>query len=129
MNVVKASFRPEFLNRIDDVILFQRLAKEDMTGIVNIQIGRLQKLLAERRIAVDLDDEAIAWLANKGYEPAYGARPLKRVIQTALQDPLAEKVLAGEIHDGMTVKVTAASDRLIFKPKAGGKPRVVDKAA
>ncbi len=128
MAVVRASFRPEFLNRIDDVILFQRLRAEDMAGIVNIQLERLAKLLAERRITLALDDEAVSWLAAKGYEPAYGARPLKRVIQTALQDPLAEKILAGEIRDGMTVKVTAGSDRLLFKAKAGGAPRAIDKA-
>jgi ATP-dependent Clp protease ATP-binding subunit ClpB len=129
MAVVRASFRPEFLNRIDDVILFQRLRAEDMAGIVNIQLERLAKLLAERRITIDLDDDAISWLAAKGYEPAYGARPLKRVLQTALQDPLAEKILSGEIRDGMTVKITAGSDRLIFKAKAGGAPRAIDKAA
>jgi ATP-dependent Clp protease ATP-binding subunit ClpB len=116
MAVVKASFRPEFLNRVDDVILFHRLQKADMAGIVAIQLKRLDKLLVDRRITLDVGEDAVAWLAEHGYDPAYGARPLKRVIQTSLQDPLAEKILAGDIHDGMTVHVAAASDRLVFEP-------------
>ena len=114
MTVVRANFRPEFLNRVDEVILFHRLKRSDMASIVAIQIGRLEALLADRRITLQLGEDAIEWLANKGYDPAYGARPLKRVIQSALQDPLAEKILAGEVHDGMTVKVGAGSDRLVF---------------
>ncbi|WP_292897391.1 MULTISPECIES: ATP-dependent chaperone ClpB [unclassified Nitratireductor] len=117
MGVVKASFRPEFLNRIDEVILFHRLRRQDMGQIVEIQLQRLGSLLADRKITLDLDSEAIEWLANKGYDPAYGARPLKRVIQKELQDPLAEKILQGEIFDGSTVKVTSGSDRLIFRPR------------
>ena len=117
MNVVKASFRPEFLNRIDEVILFHRLRRQDMGKIVAIQLKRLEKLLADRKITLDLDPEAIEWLAAKGYDPAYGARPLKRVIQKDLQDPLAEKILLGEILDGSTVKITAGSDRLNFRSK------------
>ncbi|EXL06572.1 ATP-dependent chaperone ClpB [Aquamicrobium defluvii] len=120
MNVVKASFRPEFLNRVDEVILFHRLRRQDMGRIVEIQLGRLENLLADRKINLDLDAEAIEWLAQKGYDPAYGARPLKRVIQKELQDPLAEKILGGEILDGSLVKVTAGSDRLNFRSKAGG---------
>ncbi len=116
MAAVKASFRPEFLNRVDDVILFHRLQRSDMTGIVAIQLRRLDKLLADRRIRLQISDDAVAWLAGRGYDPAYGARPLKRVIQTELQDPLAERILAGDIHDGMQVKVDAASDRLVFEP-------------
>jgi ATP-dependent Clp protease ATP-binding subunit ClpB len=117
MNVVKASFRPEFLNRIDEVILFHRLRRQDMGKIVAIQLKRLEKLLADRKITLDLDPESIEWLAAKGYDPAYGARPLKRVIQKDLQDPLAEKILLGEILDGSTVKITAGSDRLNFRSK------------
>jgi ATP-dependent Clp protease ATP-binding subunit ClpB len=117
MAVVKASFRPEFLNRVDEVILFHRLRRQDMGRIVEIQLGRLEKLLTDRKIALDLDREAIDWLADKGYDPAYGARPLKRVMQKYLQDPLAEKILSGEIRDGSTVKITAGSDRLNFRPK------------
>ncbi|HOV05524.1 MAG TPA: AAA family ATPase, partial [Kaistiaceae bacterium] len=112
MTIVKASFRPEFLNRVDEILLFHRLKREHMGAIVDIQMKRLQKLLEERKIVLDLDAGARAWLADKGYDPAYGARPLKRVIQKALQDPLAEKILAGEVHDGMTVPVRAAGDRL-----------------
>ncbi len=117
MAVVKASFRPEFLNRIDEVILFHRLRRQDMGQIVEIQLKRLEKLLSDRKIRLVLDKEAIDWLADKGYDPAYGARPLKRVIQKELQDPLAEKILLGEILDGSTVKITAGSDRLNFRSK------------
>ena len=117
MAVVRASFRPEFLNRVDEIILFHRLRRQDMGKIVEIQLKRLEKLLTERKITLDLDKEAVEWLANKGYDPAYGARPLKRVIQKELQDPLAEKILQGDILDGSTVKVTAGSDRLNFRSK------------
>ncbi len=115
MATVKASFRPEFLNRIDEVILFHRLRRKDMGQIVRIQLGRLEKLLEDRKITLDLDDEAVEWLAAKGYDPAYGARPLKRVMQKELQDPLAEKILLGDIRDGARVVVTAGSDRLNFR--------------
>jgi ATP-dependent Clp protease ATP-binding subunit ClpB len=124
MNVVKASFRPEFLNRVDEVILFHRLRRKDMDRIVEIQLQRLEALLADRKIRLDLDADAIEWLAGKGYEPVYGARPLKRVMQKELQDPLAEKILGGEILDGSTVKVTSGSDRLNFRSK----PTVVEEA-
>jgi ATP-dependent Clp protease ATP-binding subunit ClpB len=119
LNVVKASFRPEFLNRIDEVILFHRLRRQDMGQIVRIQLKRLESLLVDRKIHLELDDEAVEWLAQKGYDPAYGARPLKRVMQKELQDPLAEKILGGEILDGSTVKVTAGSDRLNFRSRSG----------
>jgi len=124
MGVVRASFRPEFLNRVDEVILFHRLRRQDMSTIVEIQLARLEKLLSDRKIELELDRTAIDWLADKGYDPAYGARPLKRVMQKELQDPLAEKILIGEILDGSRVKVTAGSDRLIFRPvsaQAAGK--------
>ncbi len=124
MNVVKASFRPEFLNRVDEIILFHRLRRKDMDRIVEIQLKRLEALLADRKIHLDLDADAIDWLAGKGYEPVYGARPLKRVLQKELQDPLAEKILGGDILDGSTVKVTAGSDRLNFRSK----PTVVEDA-
>ncbi|HHZ10456.1 MAG TPA: ATP-dependent chaperone ClpB [Rhizobiales bacterium] len=117
MAMVRAKFRPEFLNRVDEVILFHRLRRQDMGRIVEIQLKRLEKLLADRKITLDLDAEAIDWLAEKGYDPAYGARPLKRVMQKELQDPLAEKILSGAIRDGSIVKVTAGSDRLNFRPK------------
>ena len=109
---VKTKFRPEFLNRLDDIILFERLKRADMTNIVDIQIDRLRKLLADRKLELVLDDSAKNLLADKGYDPAYGARPLKRVIQRYLQDPLAEQILAGHIQDGATVQVTAQGDDL-----------------
>ena len=126
MAVVKASFRPEFLNRVDEIILFHRLRRENMGAIVKIQLKRLEALLAERKISLALDEQAIAWLAEKGYYPAYGARPLKRVIQKELQDPLAEKILGGDILDGSTVDVGTGSDRLLFV--SNGKP-VTEEAA
>jgi ATP-dependent Clp protease ATP-binding subunit ClpB len=106
MAVVRASFRPEFLNRVDEIILFHRLRRDQMGAIVDIQLRRLDKLLLDRKITLPLTAEARDWLAGKGYEPAYGARPLKRVIQKYLQDPLAELILSGEIHDGEAVPVT-----------------------
>jgi ATP-dependent Clp protease ATP-binding subunit ClpB len=102
---MRARFRPEFLNRLDDIILFHRLRREDMGAIVDIQLERLRKLLSDRKITIDLGDDARTWLANRGYDPAYGARPLKRVIQRNVQDPLAEQILSGKIHDGDTVHV------------------------
>jgi len=115
MGVVRASFRPEFLNRVDEIILFHRLRREDMGRIVQIQLKRLEKLLEDRKIVLDLGDDAVELLAAKGYDPAYGARPLKRVMQKELQDPLAEKILLGDIRDGARVVVTAGSDRLNFR--------------
>jgi ATP-dependent Clp protease ATP-binding subunit ClpB len=114
MAVVRSAFRPEFLNRVDEIILFHRLKRSEMGRIVDIQLGRLQKLLDERKIALALDPAARDWLADKGYDPAYGARPLKRVIQKALQDPLAELILSGRIKDGETVAVTATKRGLAF---------------
>ncbi|MET0529881.1 MAG: ATP-dependent chaperone ClpB, partial [Microvirga sp.] len=107
MGVVRAHFRPEFLNRVDEIILFHRLKRSEMGAIVDIQLARLEKLLLDRKITLELDDTAREWLAEKGYEPAYGARPLKRVIQKNVQDPLAEAILSGEIKDGETVPVHA----------------------
>jgi ATP-dependent Clp protease ATP-binding subunit ClpB len=117
MDVVRASFRPEFLNRVDEIILFHRLKREQMGAIVDIQIARLQKLLDERKLTIELSSEARDWLADKGYEPAYGARPLKRAIQKSLQDPLAEKILAGEIKDGEKVRVGVSGAALSFDTK------------
>jgi ATP-dependent Clp protease ATP-binding subunit ClpB len=116
MDVVRASFRPEFLNRVDEIILFHRLKREDMAGIVEIQFRRLENLLTDRRIKLELEEGAVNWLADKGYDPAYGARPLKRIMQAELLDPLADKILSGDIHEGMTVRISAASDRLLFEP-------------
>ncbi|TAU90588.1 ATP-dependent chaperone ClpB [Rhizobium leguminosarum] len=117
MEVVRGHFRPEFLNRIDEIILFHRLKREEMGAIVDIQLKRLVALLAERKIVIDLDEEARHWLANKGYDPVYGARPLKRVIQKFVQDPLAEQILSGQVPDGSTVTVTSGSDRLQFRTR------------
>jgi ATP-dependent Clp protease ATP-binding subunit ClpB len=114
MGAVRAHFRPEFLNRLDEIILFHRLTRADMDRIVDIQIERLMKLLEERKIAIKLDAKAKAWLAETGYDPVYGARPLKRVIQRALQDPLARMILEGEIPDGEAVKVSAGKRGLII---------------
>ncbi|HTG39399.1 ATP-dependent chaperone ClpB [Sphingomonas sp.] len=105
MDVVRAHFRPEFLNRLDEVILFHRLAAEHMAPIVDIQVGRVSRLLADRKITIDLTDAARAWLGRVGYDPVYGARPLKRAVQRYLQDPLADLILKGEVRDGSTVSV------------------------
>ena len=112
MAEVRTRFRPEFLNRLDEIILFHRLQRNEMGAIVDIQMGRLQKLLADRKITIDLDDLARTWLANRGYDAAYGARPLKRVIQRNVQDPLAEQILAGGVKDGDRVKVSVRDGAL-----------------
>ena len=117
MEAVRSHFRPEFLNRLDEQIIFDRLNRADMAGIVDIQLRRLEQRLAARKIALDLDADAKAWLAEEGYDPVFGARPLKRVIQRQLQDPLAEMLLAGDVLDGTTVTVTAGPEGLIV----GGK--------
>jgi ATP-dependent Clp protease ATP-binding subunit ClpB len=114
MDAVRAHFRPEFLNRLDETIIFDRLAREDMAGIVDIQMGRLLKRLAGRKIDLALDDGARKWLADEGYDPVFGARPLKRVILRTLQNPLAEMLLAGDIRDGDRIEVTAGADGLII---------------
>jgi ATP-dependent Clp protease ATP-binding subunit ClpB len=114
MEVVRASFRPEFLNRVDEIILFHRLKREQMGRIVDIQMARLQKLLEDRKITIALDAKGREWLAEKGYEPAYGARPLKRVIQKSVQDPLAELILSGKIKDGDRVSISAGKQGLAF---------------
>ena len=118
MQMVRAHFRPEFLNRVDEIILFHRLRREDMGAIVDIQFARLARLLEDRKITLELRPEARAWLAGKGYDPAYGARPLKRVIQKNVQDPLAELILAGEIHDGEKVIVGADQNGLLIAGRA-----------
>jgi ATP-dependent Clp protease ATP-binding subunit ClpB len=112
MDIVRGAFRPEFLNRIDEILLFRRLSREDMNGIVKIQLQHLLRLLQDRKIKLDVDDLALTWLGDQGYDPAYGARPLKRVIQRELQNPLAVMILEGKIHDGQTVEVTAGKQGL-----------------
>jgi ATP-dependent Clp protease ATP-binding subunit ClpB len=124
MAAVRAHFRPEFLNRLDEIVLFERLSREHMTGIVDIQLATLEARLADRKIGLDISADAKAWLGDKGYDPVYGARPLKRVIQKAVQDPLAELLLSGAVHDGDTVTVTAGPEGLIVgdhvSPRPGG---------
>ena len=112
MRVVRDHFRPEFLNRLDEIILFRRLLRSDMGIIVDMQLGRLRELLVDRKIGLDLDGSAKDWLANEGYDPIYGARPLKRVIQRSLQNPLATLLLEGGVHEGETVHVSAGMDGL-----------------
>ncbi len=128
MDAVRAHFRPEFLNRLDETVIFDRLKREDMDGIVDIQMSRLLKRLAARKIDLELDDAARKWLAEEGYDPVFGARPLKRVIQRALQDPLAEMLLAGDVADGDLVPVTAGADGLIIGDRvaASNRPRPDD---
>ena len=118
MAEVRARFRPEFLNRVDEIILFHRLKREHMGRIVDIQMRRLQQLLDERKITLSLDAKAREWLADKGYDPAYGARPLKRVIQKAVQDPLSELILSGRIKDGEKVTISAGRAGLTFNGAA-----------
>ena len=114
LKVVRERFRPEFLNRLDEIVLFRRLQRSDMARIVDIQLARLRQLLRDRHIVLDLDPAATEWLAEQGYDPVYGARPLKRVIQRSLQNPLAGKLLDGSVHDGETVRVSASRDGLLF---------------
>ncbi len=123
MDAVRSHFRPEFLNRLDEIVVFDRLTRDQMDGIVDIQLARLIKRLASRKIKLELDEAARKWLADEGYDPVYGARPLKRVIQRALQDPLAEALLAGDILDGSTVPVTAGPDGLIIGDRVGSSNR------
>ena len=119
MDAVRAHFRPEFLNRLDETIIFDRLGREDMDGIVEIQLRRLTARLASRKIRLDLSEAAQHWLAEEGYDPVFGARPLKRVIQRALQDPLAEMILGGEVMDGATIPVSVGPDGLLIGDRVG----------
>ncbi|SEO14622.1 ATP-dependent Clp protease ATP-binding subunit ClpB [Pseudorhodobacter antarcticus] len=114
MEAVRGHFRPEFLNRLDETIIFDRLARTDMAAIVTIQLKRLEKRLAARKIKLDLNADALQWLADEGYDPVFGARPLKRVIQRTLQDPLAEMILSGDVLDGATIAVSASADGLLI---------------
>src|SRR5580700_4219826 len=124
MDAVRAAFRPEFLNRLDEILLFRRLSRDDMKGIVAIQLERLKKLLADRKITLEVDAAASTWLANAGYDPVYGARPLKRVIQRELQNPLASLILEGQIKPGETIRVGVKDGNLAINGKA-----VADEAA
>ena len=128
MDAARAHFRPEFLNRLDETIIFDRLARADMGGIVDIQLARLQKRLSGRNITLVVDAEARKWLADEGYDPVFGARPLKRVIQRTVQDPLAEMLLAGDIREGATLPISAGSDGLVIGDKlaATNRPKPTD---
>ncbi len=119
MDAVRAHFRPEFLNRLDETVIFDRLSREDMDGIVDIQLARLQKRLAGRKITLTLSEAAEKWLADEGYDPVFGARPLKRVIQRSVQDPLAELILAGDVKDGDEIPIDAGADGLIIGDRVG----------
>lgn len=123
MDAVRAHFRPEFLNRLDETIIFDRLGRQDMDGIVDIQLARLQKRLLSRKITLAFDDAAKTWLADEGYDPVFGARPLKRVLQRALQDPLAELLLSGDVKDGDTIAVSAGAEGLIIGDRIGASNR------
>ncbi len=118
MDVVRKHFRPEFLNRVDEIIVFHRLQRDQMAAIVDIQMKRLQKLLDDRKIVLELDDAGRTWLANKGYDPVYGARPLKRVIQAHVQNPLSDLILAGKVHDGDTVRIGVRDGALTLNGEA-----------
>ncbi|MCB1558246.1 MAG: ATP-dependent chaperone ClpB [Alphaproteobacteria bacterium] len=122
METVRKFFRPEFLNRLDEILLFRRLGRSQMSGIVEIQLGNLRKLLAGRRMTLELDSKAKEWLAERGYDPIYGARPLKRAIQTNLQNTLAEMILRGEIPDGSNIQATTDKEGIVFKIETSGKP-------
>jgi ATP-dependent Clp protease ATP-binding subunit ClpB len=117
MQVVRDSFRPEFLNRLDEILLFRRLSRDNMGEIVEIQLTGLERMLAERNITLKVDASARAWIAEAGYDPVYGARPLKRVIQRELQNPLAQLILQGEIHEGDVVTVSAGESGLAIAPQ------------
>ena len=114
MGVVREAFKPEFLNRLDEILVFRRLYRDELARIVDIQVARLAARLADRRLALELTPAAKAWLADRGYDPAYGARPLRRLVAKAIGDELARRLLAGEIGDGDTVVVDADGERLTF---------------
>lgn len=114
LDAARSHFRPEFINRLDEMLVFHRLEKEHMGAIVEIQLERLAGLLAERKIELNLSDEAKTYLADKGYDPAYGARPLKRAVQKYIQNPLSDLILGGEIFDGQTVQVDVVDGELTF---------------
>jgi ATP-dependent Clp protease ATP-binding subunit ClpB len=119
MAVVRQHFRPEFLNRLDALVMFDPLDKVELERIARLQVDQLQHRLTDRRITLEITDEALQWLVNKGYDPAYGARPLRRLIQTAIGDPLAKEILAGEVRDGDIVTISTVSDgeRLTVTPQ------------
>ncbi len=129
MDAIRAHFRPEFLNRVDEIVFFKRLGRKEIDRIVKVQLKRLEKLLADRRITIQLDEAAMQWLSDKGYDPVYGARPLKRVIQKEVQDPLARMILEGRIKDGDNVDVAVEGETLTLNGvpiNMIGKPNVMN---
>src|SRR5256885_14698279 len=117
MDALRAHFRPEFLNRVDEVVIFDRLSEEDLKKIVEIQLGRLTKRLEQQKISLDLSDSAKAFIAREGYDPVYGARPLKRAIQKEILDPLSLDILEGKFHEGQRIRVDAKDGALEFRAK------------
>jgi len=117
MEAVRAAFRPEFLNRLDEILLFRRLSRDDMVGIVDIQLAQLEKLLEDRKVALEIDADAKKWLANAGYDPVYGARPLKRAIPNWVEDKLAEGILSGKFHTGETILGAVVDGELLLSAK------------
>lgn len=117
MATVRSHFRPEFLNRLDEILLFHRLERGQMGAIVEIQIGRLRRLLEDRKMSLTLEPAAVHWLAEAGYDPVYGARPLKRIIQRRLQNPLAERILSGDLTDGKAIHVGANVEGLTINDR------------
>lgn len=116
LELVRASFKPEFLNRLDDLVVFSALSGDELAHIAKLQIDRLAKRLADRQLTLDVTPAALAWLAEEGNDPAYGARPLRRLIQTAIGDRLAKEILSGEVKDGDTVRVDRVGDDLLVGP-------------
>jgi len=119
MGLVRASFKPEFLNRLDEIVTFSALSRDELTHIVDLQLALLEKRLVTRRITIEVSDEARAWLAEAGYDPAYGARPLRRLIQTSIGDPLARLLIAGEVVDGGRVTVDRGEEGLTLGAHRG----------
>ena len=113
--LLKAHFRPEFLNRIDEIVMFQKLGKDCIGGIVKIQLARVSKRLEDRRIGIDFDSKAIDFLCDKGYDPAFGARPVKRAVQTWVENPLSKELLAGKFAEGAKIKVSSDGTKLLFE--------------
>src|SRR5438128_2117716 len=124
LQILRDHFKPEFLNRIDDIVVFEQLSKDEIAKIIDVQLEKLRKTLEERGIRIELDDSARELLVKEGYDPVYGARPLKRAIQTLIQNPLAVSLLKGDIAAGQTVKVTAESGEMKFTPVQGTKEAV-----
>jgi ATP-dependent Clp protease ATP-binding subunit ClpB len=123
--VLRDHFKPEFLNRIDDIVVFKQLGREQIAKIIEVQLGKLRQMLADRGVTIELDDSAKDLLVNEGYDPVYGARPLKRAIQTLIQNPLAVKLLQGEIASGQTIRISGENGEMKFTPVQAGQKATV----